>query len=1013
MEVSKSNTSISRLIASYKARIQETQLMDEVYKWQLLKDFEGRPDPDATDLLSEIKTIKYQNLIYPLSKGVLEHMLRDAQEEVRTELKMLFDEDVPLEERVLSFDQNTLTIYRSIEGTKQHHQDERSIATYLTFKYPKRYVFYKNEFYQGYCKLLGIKAAKKGHKYVHYLSLIDELVEDYILPDDELIGLFKECLGDLFEVASPRLLAQDMLYQMLDKAIEPKYWVFQGNPDFFDIEKALSEGILNDWTVSSHIEEIRKGDKVILWMTGKKAGCYALAEITHEPQVIEQSEDDHLWKVDNDNDLKAGLKVTHNLLDNPLTKEDLSKYPTLRDLKVGFQGSNFSATKEQYEAILKIMQTKSSTRYWLYSPGESAFKWEEFYAEGVMALGWDIGDLKKLTKDDMVKILQDQSGTSGSKKNDATALYEFANKISIGDVIIVKKGTSQLLGYGTVTSDYYHDSTKSDYKDRRKVQWTKKGVWEVDHNLVIKTLTDITEYPAANDPSQKYPQWLLQIMNGNNNPMKKTALNQILYGPPGTGKTHTLKTEYFPKYTSSETSITAEKHFENVVKTCSWWQVIAIALLQIKKCKVSEIEEHPWVQEKIRLSQSNTIRPTIWGQLQSHTIQECEYVNVRDKRPPFIFNKKEDSYWEILEDNVRDQAPEIFELIDAVKNFKPNPDKEVKRYVFTTFHQSYSYEDFIEGIKPLIQDEEDVETELRYVIEPGIFKKLCADAELDPNNRYAFFIDEINRGNVSQIFGELITLIETDKRKGAENELSVDLPYSKKSFSVPSNVDIIGTMNTADRSVEALDVALRRRFSFEYKGPDTKLLSPSRMMWSLWWRYPDKKWTDSEYKKVEDSFYEVLKKLYPSNESAIKLLEASKNDIWDGWKGNKVEQQSDDLSKFNLIGMDKLLGVINERITYLKDEDHQIGHSYFMNVYSKEDLAQTFSKNIIPLLKEYFYNDYGKIRLVLGDGFMKKEPLPKFAISNPDVMEQERYSLIPIDESFDIIGALKQTLEEH
>ena len=237
----------------------------------------------------------------------------------------------------------------------------------------------------------------------------------------------------------------------------------------------------------------------------------------------------------------------------------------------------------------------------------------------------------------------------------------------------------------------------------------------------------------------------------------KQAINTILYGPPGTGKTYKLKTEYFPKYTTSESSITPEKHFENVVKGLTWWEVIALALLELKKCKVSEIAESKWIIKKAELSESKTIRPTLWGQLQSHTIEECEFVNVKSRQTPFIFNKTEDSYWEIIDENVKEQAPELYDILDSVNNFNPSPDKEIKRYVFTTFHQSYAYEEFIEGIKPVL-GAEDESTELNYTIEPGVFKQLCKDAENDPENRYAIFIDEINRGNVSNVFGELITL---------------------------------------------------------------------------------------------------------------------------------------------------------------------------------------------------------------------------------------------------------------
>jgi len=360
---------------------------------------------------------------------------------------------------------------------------------------------------------------------------------------------------------------------------------------------------------------------------------------------------------------------------------------------------------------------------------------------------------------------------------------------------------------------------------------------------------------------------------------------------------------------------------------------------------------------------------------------------------------------------------------------------EAGQIVFTTFHQSLSYEDFIEGIKPEITEGGNV----TYEVKDGIFKQLCSQATaLEPkdgdieiydfdkgwndliaeaknkpnlslhtrkgeeiyvtgitdnenlkikhknskldkeypilysrakklqkafpdlsavksiskafrsvipgcyytiywailnyinnkikeNNKeidfeetknHVLIIDEINRGNVSAIFGELITLLEEDKRKGNPEHIEAKLPYSGDNFSVPNNVYIIGTMNTADRSVEALDTALRRRFSFVEMQPNPEVLS---------------------------------------------------------------EVENVDLSK--------LLETINKRIEVLIDKDHQIGHSYFIGIQDIEDLKRTFKDKIIPLLEEYFYRDFGKIGLVLGGEFIK---LAENQVAFPENFEYEK-----------------------
>ena len=235
---------------------------------------------------------------------------------------------------------------------------------------------------------------------------------------------------------------------------------------------------------------------------------------------------------------------------------------------------------------------------------------------------------------------------------------------------------------------------------------------------------------------------------------------------------------------------------------------------------------------------------------------------------------------------------------------------------------------------------------------------------------YVLIIDEINRGNVSQIFGELITLIEANKRAGNKEELSSLLPYSNKYFTVPSNLFIIGTMNTADRSVEALDTALRRRFIFEEMMPQTELLNPRSVICRFWNepKYSEVGWEEDPYLKESEDLYTMLGIDRNFEENVIKLFEDEDRD-WIESDFNSIKD-----SDFTGIRLDILLATINKRMERLLSRDNCIGHSYFLNVYSVKDLMERFKNEIIPLLQEYFYGDYGKMCLVLGKGFVDIDP---------------------------------------
>ncbi|MBN8681629.1 MAG: AAA family ATPase [Chitinophagales bacterium] len=252
--------------------------------------------------------------------------------------------------------------------------------------------------------------------------------------------------------------------------------------------------------------------------------------------------------------------------------------------------------------------------------------------------------------------------------------------------------------------------------------------------------------------------------------------------------------------------------------------------------------------------------------------------------------------------------------------------------------------------------------EIKRVVESFSIKKGLVEGVKTKN--YVLIIDEINRGNIAQIFGELITLIEEDKRLGKSEALEVTLPYSKKPFGVPPNLYIIGTMNTADRSVEALDTALRRRFSFEEMSPKPELLTPNKLFWCLLKHYEEAPWDDTVYVQKE-------KKLLDFLGASTKIWNLRKK-FWDNYSSTSEEKEFP-ASEFTGINLDAILHCINTRIERLLDSDHQIGHSYFLSVSSLEDLKDVFYRKVIPLLQEYFFGDYGKIGLVLGKGFVRKK----------------------------------------
>ena len=479
--------------------------------------------------------------------------------------------------------------------------------------------------------------------------------------------------------------------------------------------------------------------------------------------------------------------------------EDCYKDPEYRTLTIDFC---FQVSRYYLDTVSdsEVNAESSGINYWLYSPGKGALKWEEFTKKGIIAIGW--GELGEVTTEtDVKEKMKEIWGENKTYKNDALAVWQFANKMKPGDIVFAKGSLHSILGYGIVTSGYQYDKKMPEaYNHVHKIDWKETVEKDFPKQLVQKTLTRINPYTE-----------LVESL---------CDLYEISYS-----------------YTSEPTSV-------------------------VKKTYTKEdfLNEVFMSEEKY-----NTL------------------VNL-------IIRKK---------NIILQGAPGVGKTFAAKRlAYSMLGEVDPEKVKMIQFHQSYSYEDFIVGFRPA--EDEKKQFEKKY----GVFYNFCKEAEqdTDPDSKYFFIIDEINRGNLGKIFGELLMLIEKDKR-GQQ----LQLLYSNELFSVPANVYIIGMMNTADRSLAIIDYALRRRFAFVEFNPAFEANSKS---------------------------FEALKEKV-ENPNYIKLI-------------NMVVELNHDIEK------DPSLG-----------KGFRIGHSYFIPETPDEVddvwLNDIIDYEIVPLLEEYWFDEPEKL----------------------------------------------------
>ena len=586
------------------------------------------------------------------------------------------------------------------------------------------------------------------------------------------------------------------------------------------------------------------------------------------------------------------------------------------------------------DSVSEISSSESEKSYWTFSPGEQATMWDFCVKEGVMCMGWDkLGDYSQYPSlEETNQAIKRLYSNEGSAKNDTLAVWQFANELKSGDVVFAKKGRNTIIGRGVVESEYMYDETLPKYKHIRKVKWTNVGEWKTDEMHAMKTLTNVTRYKDSVDR-------LNALIDGKAPLPPKGTTRKQYWWLTGSPKYWSPSNDWeigddidYTLYNEKGNKRRVFKHFMEAkpgdlviaYESTPILQIVAIGRV------VSETDGEVLYIRKIE----NLLSPVPYTEILNNPILK-KSEPVMNRCQGSLFMLSQDEFDEIMRLIRKDNPAPVEDEEEPAEEYAPYGDDDFLQEVYmekkdyeqlkglllrkknlilqgapgvgktfaakrlayaimgeenydrikiVQFHQNYSYEDFVLGYKPNEKG--------GFELKEGIFYQFCKKAAMDKDNQYFFIIDEINRGNLSKIFGELLMMIEKEYRN-----TSIQMSYADRRFAVPSNVYLIGMMNTADRSLAMIDYALRRRFSFYEMKP--------------------------AFKTPAFNYY--------------------------------IEEQ-DDLHLNNLV---KALIALNQVIA--DDDSlgtgFCIGHSYLCDLGDDYDLESIVEYDIIPMLREYWFDN--------------------------------------------------------